>query len=58
MPDIMTKQSIGPKLAQHRDYALGIINDICVYSVVVAALAVIWQVRLAGAFLFIQESSY
>jgi hypothetical protein len=41
--DIMTKQSAGPPFAQHRDYALGIIDDISVDSALMAALAVIWR---------------
>jgi hypothetical protein len=41
--DIMTKQSAGPQFAQHRDYALGIIDDISVDSALMAALAVIWS---------------
>ena len=41
--DIMTKQSAGPQFAQHRDYALGIIDDISVDSALMAALAVIWR---------------
>jgi hypothetical protein len=41
--DIMTKQSAGPQFAQHRDYALGIIDDIFVDPGVLAAFAVIWR---------------
>ena len=43
--DIMTKQleSAGPQFAQHRDCALGIIDDISVDSAVIAALAVTWR---------------
>jgi hypothetical protein len=43
--DIMpvTKQSAGPQFAQHRDYALKIIDDISVDSAVMAALAVVWR---------------
>ena len=39
--DIMTKQSAGPQFAQHRDYALGSIDDIFVDPGVLAAFAVI-----------------
>ena len=38
--DIMTKQSAGPQLAQHRDYALGIIDAI---TTVIAAFARVWR---------------
>ncbi len=41
--DIMTKQSAGPQFAQHREYALGIIEDISVEAALMAALAVIWR---------------
>jgi hypothetical protein len=42
--DVMTKQSAGPQFAQHRDYALGIIDNISLDSAqVIAALAVTWR---------------
>jgi hypothetical protein len=41
--DITTKQSAGPQFAQHRDYALGTIDDISVDSALITALAVIWR---------------
>ncbi len=39
--DIVTK--LDPQFAQHRDYALGIIDDISADSALMAALAVIWR---------------
>ena len=38
--DIMTKQSAGPQFAQHRDYALGLLDAI---SAVVAAVAAVFR---------------
>ena len=38
--DIMTKQSAGPQLAQHQDYALGFLDGI---NVVIAAFAEIFR---------------
>ena len=36
--DIMTKQSAGPQFAQHRDYALGLIDAISAVFAAVAAI--------------------
>jgi hypothetical protein len=38
--EIMTHQSAGPQFAQHRDYALGIINAV---TAVITALAWVWR---------------
>jgi hypothetical protein len=48
--DVMTKQLAGPRFAQHRDHALGIIDAV---TAVIAALAWVWRrirsvFRLAG----------
>jgi hypothetical protein len=41
--DIMTKQSAGPQFAQHRDYALGIIDVI--QQCVAAAAVILRRIR-------------
>ncbi len=38
--DIMTKQSAAPRITQHRDYALGIIDA---FNTVIAELAITYQ---------------